>query len=111
MYLVHYPFDQVSEELTSQIQPRHLVIAERFHSQRHVQAMNESTADFDAALRKLATYCEIGGTSEKTLRDRFVCGLHHEAMQCQLITDHALTYQRPWILPRAWKLVTATPDH
>ena len=55
--------------------------------------MDESSADFYAALRKLATYCEFGGTLEKTLYDRFVCGLHHEARQHQLLTEHALTYQ------------------
>ena len=62
------------------------MIAERFHFIRHVQAMDESIADFDAVLRKLATYCEFGGTSEETLRDRFVCGLCHEAMHAPLVS-------------------------
>ena len=87
------PFDRISEVLTSHFQPRRLVIAERFHFHKCVQAVNESIADFDAALRKLAAYREFGGTLEETLRDRFVCGLRHEAMQSRLLTEHALTYQ------------------
>ena len=48
------PFDRISELLTSHFQPTRLVIAERFHFYRCVQAVDESIADFDAALRKLA---------------------------------------------------------
>ena len=87
-------FDRILEVLTSHFQPRRLVIAERFHFHRRVQAVDESIADLDAALRKLATYCEFGGTLEETLHDRFVCGLCHEAAQCQLLTEHVLTYQK-----------------
>ena len=54
--------------------------------------MDESIAEFDAALRKLTTYCELGGTLEETPHDWFVCSLRHEATQCWLLTEHALTY-------------------
>ena len=43
-------FNQISEVLTSHFQPRRLVIVERFHFHRCVQAMDESIAEFDAAL-------------------------------------------------------------
>ena len=45
------------------------------------QAAGESIADFDAALRKLAVHCQFGENLQETLRDQFVCGLHHEAIQ------------------------------
>ena len=70
------------------------MIAERFHFHRRIQALDESIADFDAALRKLATNCEFGQTLEETLPDRFVCGLRHEATQCRLLREHVLTYQK-----------------
>ena len=54
--------------------------AERFHFHRCVQAVDESIADFNAALQKLATNFKFGGTLEETLRDRFVCGLRNEAV-------------------------------
>ena len=62
-------------------QPRQLVIAKRFHFHRRALAIGESIAEFDAALCMLTTQCEFGGTLEETLRDWFVCGLHHEATQ------------------------------
>ena len=105
------PFDRISEVLTSHLQPRRLVIVERFHFHRRVQAVDERIAEFDAVPRNPGTYCEFGGTLQETLRDRFVCGLLHEAAERRLLTEHALTYQRPWILPRAWKLLTGTPYH
>ena len=49
------------------------MIAERFHFRRRVQAVDESIAEFDAALQKLATYCEFGEILEEILRDRIVC--------------------------------------
>ena len=88
------PFDQISEVLASHIQPRHLVIAERFHFNRGVQTVEENSAKFDAALRKLATYCKFERPLdwvEETLHDLFVCGLCHEVTQCWLLTEHVLT--------------------
>ena len=60
-------FEGISEVLTSRLQPRRLVMAERFHFYRHVQAMDESIAQFDAALRNLTTHWEFGGTLEEAL--------------------------------------------
>ena len=93
-YLERAALDRISEVLTSHFQPRRLVIVERFHFHRCVQAMDESIAEFDAAVRNVAIYCEFGGTLEETLCDRFVCGLCNEAMQCRLLTEHHLTYQK-----------------
>ena len=49
-------FTRISEVLSKHFQPRRLVIAERFHFHRRVQALGESVAEFDAALRKLAIH-------------------------------------------------------
>ena len=62
-------FDRISEVLTTHFQPRRLVIAERFHFHRRIQAVDESIDEFDAALRNLAIHCEFGGTLEETLHD------------------------------------------
>ena len=83
-------FTQLLEVFCMHFQPRCLVIAERFHFHRQIQAVDESVAY--AALWKLTTHCKFGVTLEKTLRDRFVCGLRHEAMQHLSLTEHALTY-------------------
>ena len=80
--------------LTYQFQPKCLVIAERFYFHKRVQAADESIAEFDAALRKLAIHCEFGEMLEVVLRDRFVCGLRHEATQRCLLSEATLTYQK-----------------
>ena len=87
-------FDRISEVLTSHFQPRRLVIEERFHFHRRVQAVDESIVEFDAVLRNLATSFEFGGTLGETLCDWFVCGLRDEATQCRSLTEHDLTYQK-----------------
>ena len=85
---------RITEVLTAHFEPKRNVIAERFHFHKRVQAMGESIADIDAALRKHATHCEFGATLEETLRDRFVCGLQHEATQRRLLSESRLTYQK-----------------
>ena len=56
-------------------------IAEIFNFQTREQAAGESIADYDAALRKLATHCELGTNLNMELRDQIVCGLHNESLQ------------------------------
>ena len=57
-------FAELPGVLSSHFQPRRLVIAEKFQFHRRAQASDESIAEFDAALRKLATHCEFGETLE-----------------------------------------------
>ena len=83
------------------------MIAECFHFHKRDQAAAESVADFDAALRKLAIHCEFGGTLEDTLRDRFVCGLRHDAMQLRLLSEKALTYTKAVDIARAMEAADA----
>ena len=56
------------------------------------QVAGETVTDFDAALRKLATHCQFGANLAEALRNRFVCGLRHEPMQRQLLSEKELTY-------------------
>ena len=73
-------FQKLLELLTAHFECKRLVILERFYFHKRVQAIGESIADFDAALRKLAIHCQFGAHLEECeLHDRFVCGLQHEA--------------------------------
>ncbi len=94
-------FGRLSEVLTAHFEPKRLVIAERFYFHKRIQAVGESIAEFDAALRKLAIHCEFGTTLEESLRDRFVCGLQHEATQRRLLSESGLTYKRALEIARA----------
>jgi hypothetical protein len=51
--------DAITAALTGHFEPHRSVITERFHFHKRVRAAEESVADFDAALRKLANYCQF----------------------------------------------------
>ena len=86
--------DDISAALRTHFEPKRSVITERFHFHKRDQAAGESIADFDAALRKLAVHCQFGDNLQETLRDRFVCGLRHEAIQRRLLSESTLTYSK-----------------
>ena len=94
-------YAEISAVLIAHYEPQRLIIAERYHFHKRDQAIGESLADFDAALRKLATHCEFGATLEDTLRDRFVCGLRHEPIQRRLLSEKDLTYAKAMEVARA----------
>ena len=39
-------------------------------------------------------HCQFGQMLETTLRDRFVCGLRHEAFQWRFLSENTLTYAK-----------------
>ena len=82
----------LTDTLKKPYSPKPLIIAERFHFYRRTQQAEESTAEFEAALRKLSLHCEFETHLEEALRDRFVCGLKNEAVQKRLLgeADHTL---------------------
>ena len=54
-----------------------------------------------AALRRLAEHCEFGTTLEESLRDRLVCGISNETIQCKLLTERDLTLARAYEIARS----------
>ena len=96
---------EISDVLRKHYEPKRAVIAERFHFHKRDQAAGESMADFDAALRKLATYCNFGDNLEETLRDRFVCGLCHDSIQRRLLSETDLTYKKAMEIATAMEAV------
>ena len=51
------------------------VITEHFHFYKQDQAADETIADFDVALRKLAVHCKFSDHLQETLHNHFVHGL------------------------------------
>ena len=63
---------------------------ERYHFHKRDQAARETSAEYEAALRNLATHCEFEGYLEQALRDRFVCGIRNEAIRRRLLAEKEL---------------------
>jgi hypothetical protein len=94
-------FAEISGALRKHFEPKRAIIAERFHFHKRDQVAGETIADFDAALRKLAVHCNFGESLEEALRDRFVCGLRHEAIQRRLLSEADLSYAKAMEIARA----------
>ena len=81
-------------KLKAHFEPKHLVIAERFHFHKRSQNSDESVAEYLAELRRMATRCDFGAYLEEALRDRLVCGLRSESTQKRLLSESELTLAR-----------------
>ena len=77
----------IAQLLKDHFEPKRLIIAERFTFHRWNQRPDETIAEYDAALRKLAVTCEFQAYLEEALRDRFVCGLRNEEIQRRLLSE------------------------
>ena len=67
--------------LKKQIEPKSLIIAEHFHFHRRNQSATETVVEYVSALKKVSRNCAFEAYLNKVLRDRFICGLHHEVIQ------------------------------
>ena len=84
--------------------PAPLEIAESFHFGTRVRKEGESIADFIVALKKLSIHCNFGVYLNRTLRDRFVCGLNYEKIQNRLLNTADLTFKLACETARAMEM-------
>ena len=86
-------FTEIVDSLSQHLDPKPIVIAERFKFHKAEQEDSESIRQFLAKLQKLAETCEFGGYREEAIRDRFVCGLRVRSIQRKLLAEATLTLQ------------------
>ena len=65
-------FPELIEVLGKHLKPKKLIVAERFRFHQRNQSEGETVAQFEAALRKLASTCEFELFLNQALRDQFV---------------------------------------
>ncbi len=87
-------YGEISAVLQKHFEPKRVVIAERYHFHKREQLAGESMADYEAALRRLATNCKFGEFLAEALRDRFMCGLRNEVVQRCLLSEKDLTHTK-----------------
>ena len=80
-------FAELIQKLTEHLSPKLSEIAERFRFHKRDQAAGENVTDYIAELRRLAIHCNFGDSLNKTLRNRFVCGLKQEHIQKRLFAE------------------------
>ncbi|XP_063863874.1 uncharacterized protein LOC135102524 [Scylla paramamosain] len=77
-----------------------VLVRYRFNTER--QKVGQRISSYVAALKRMASSCNFGGNLKEQLRDRFVCGVHNERIQCRLLQEGD-----DFTLERAVKLATS----
>lgn len=70
--------------------PKLIIIVERYKFHKTKQ---QSVTQYLAKLQKSAETCEFVFYCEEAIRDRFVCGLRAQSIQCKLLAEASLTLQ------------------
>ena len=87
-------YQEIVDALTEHLQPKTLIIAERFKFHKRNQASTETVSQYLAELRRLADKCKFEEYLDEALRDRFVCGLRSEVTQRRLLSEEELSLKK-----------------
>ena len=98
------PFDDIVLVLEKHYNPKPLEIAQSFHFGTRNQKSGESVGDYVLALKRLAVHCNYGEFLDRTLRDRFVCGLRNPKIQNKLLNTEHLTFEKAWRIAKAMEM-------
>ncbi len=92
------PGDLAYKDLIDLIQQHHSpkpsVIVQRFKFHSHFRKPGDSIAKFVAELRQFSEHCEFGTVLEDMLRDRLVCGINDDVIQCRLLGEATLSFTK-----------------
>lgn len=86
-------FQEILGTLAQQLDPKPIIIAEKFKFHKAGQQESESVRQYLAKLQTLAEMCEFGAYCDEAIRDRFVCTLHSQSIQHKLLAEVLLTLQ------------------
>ncbi len=82
-----WTFKELVELLKENFAPKPSVMVQRFRLNSRSRQQGESVAAFVAELQRLTEFCDFGGVLEDMLRDRLVCRIGDNRMQCRLLAD------------------------
>ena len=87
-------YNQLVEVLMQHFDQAPSEIVRRYRFNTHVQRKGELVAAYVLELQGLAQFCNYGDSLETMLRDRLVCGINDESIQCRLLAETVLTFKR-----------------
>ena len=87
-------YTELVDIVKTHFDPKPSSIVQRFKFYNRIRAKGESITTYVAALRALAGYCEYGDSLNIMLRDKLACGINHEGIQCRLLSERDLTYDK-----------------
>lgn len=80
--------------LQAHYDPKPSFIVQRVKFYQRTRELNETVAQFVAALREIAEHCEYKDNLQEMIRDRLVCGINHDGIQKRLLTEKDLPYAK-----------------
>ena len=102
-------FEQIVERVRNHFDPKPSPIIKRYEFNTRKQKEGETVAEYVAALRKLAEYCEYPvAILNDLLRDRLVCGIYDKRVQQRFLQEAKLPYDKA--LSKALAAETAVKD-
>ena len=87
-------FAQLVEVLKKHLNPKPIIIAERYKFYKRSQQTGESINQYLSELRKMTVYCEFGDFLEEAVRDRFICGMNNAGIRKRLLSEIDLTLEK-----------------
>ena len=76
-----HTFEELVEKVKTHFNPKPSAIIKRYEFNTRKQRPGETVAEYVAALRKIAEYCEYGDILNDMLRDRLVCSIADKRVQ------------------------------
>ena len=102
--LTEFSFSDLVSKMRAHREPRPSVIVQWYKFNSRQRLPSESIAEYVAALRKLAEFCNYGESLDEILRDRFICGIAHPTVQKCLLTETELTFTKAVTVAQAVEL-------
>lgn len=103
-------YDQLVETMKTHYSPVPSEIVERYRFHTRSRLKDESVADFVAALRAIAIYCNFGNTLDTMLRDRIVCGIGDDHTQRRLLAESTLTLKSAMTIAQSLERASENAD-
>ena len=94
-------FAEIVDAVQKHVQPRPSIIVERFNFHSRTRHQGEDVSTYVAELRKLSEHCNFGTALNDMLRDRLVCGIADQRIQCRLLAEPDLTFAKAMELAHA----------
>ena len=94
-------FEQLAKLVKDHHQPPPSEIVQRFNFHMRTRKQGESIGEFVAQLRKLSEHCRFGESLPDMLRDRLVCGCNDHRLQCKLLSEESLSFDKALKIAKA----------
>ena len=87
-------YEELVELLRKHLNPKPIVISERFRFFKRDQREGESIKQYAAELQKLTEHCNFGPALNEALRDRLICGMRNQSVQKRLLVKADLDFAK-----------------